>query len=171
MSWAREIFAELQREEAQRVLEDDGWYSCEEWSDEDEAWDEDDARAQSRDDEKISDGSGQRVDRSSAVKKTGSSILEPSAADSKRGELAVPEQCTGVSVEAANATQAGFECFLCGLVGCDCEEGRDWGVVWFLLADMCEMAARVRRQQRTVSTVCVGLRGLAMSRGNQRKNR
>ena len=33
MSWAREIFAELRREEAQRELEEDGWYSCEEWSD------------------------------------------------------------------------------------------------------------------------------------------
>ena len=148
MSWAREIFAELRREEAQRELEEDGWYSCEEWSDGEEVWDDEDARAQLRDNEKISEGLEQRVCWNSVIKLTGSRILELSTADSKRGELAVPEQCTGVSVEAGNATQAGFECFLCGLVGCDCESSRAWEVVWSETAARCVVVAVGLRQQR-----------------------
>ena len=97
MSWAREIFAELRREEAQRELEEDLWYSCEEGSDGDEAWEAEDARAPIRDDEKISTGFVQRGGWSGATELTDSSIFEQSGLRSTRGGLAVPAERTGVS--------------------------------------------------------------------------
>ena len=92
MSWAREIFAELRREEAQRELEEDLWYSCEEWSDGDEAWEAEDARAPIRDDEKISTGFVQRGGWSGATELTDSSIF---GLRSTRGGLAVPAERVG----------------------------------------------------------------------------
>ena len=106
-----------------------------------------------------------------ATARTEKKFSETKTLDSTRGGLVGPEQRTGTSNEAWDATETSGECFLCGTVGCDCEFSRPWQEVWCGVAEVVRWAARVRMQQRTVSTVCVGLRGLARSRENFRNNR
>ena len=171
MSWAREIYEELQREEGSEVSEDCEWHECEEWCCEDYEFGEREAGEQQRHGRSVCERDTLREGWGDAVVLTDRSIFEPSALDSTRGGLTVPVQRTGVSIEAKNAAEAGCECFLCGEHGCDCAGSRPWQEVWCVAAAAVCWAVRMREKQRVVTQISVGLKALARSRSGEEKRR
>ena len=170
MSWACQIYEELCREEACADLEGEVWYECEEWPrgvcDFDD-FEEENVQSATKG---CGEGSTKRGGWDEEGQTTDVRSLQTKA-NWTRGELVGPE-ATGISSEAAiSVAEADERCFLCGEQGCDCAGSRPWKEVWSGAAEVVRWAARVRMQQRTVSTVCVGLRGLARSRANFRNNR
>ena len=171
VEWAMEIYAEMQCEEGSEASEDQEWFECEEWPRAEFDFGEEDASVQKWDGRGNEDGETQQDGGIVATARTEKKFSETQTLDSTRGGLVGPEQRTGTSNEVWDTTETSGECFLCGFVGCDCEVSRPWQEVWCGAVEVVRWAAKMRMQQRTVSTVCVGLRGLARSRENFRNNR
>ena len=171
MSWAREIYEELCREETHAALEELVWYECEEWPRGELDWEDFEAKKAQEDTQGSGEGFATRGGRYEEERAADVISLGQSTTKWTRGELVGPV-ATGISSEASTSVAAADEgCFLCGEWDCDCEAGMDWAEVWFLVIAMCEMATRARQQQKLVTTIRVGLRGLAKTREVQRSRR
>ena len=176
MSWAREIFTELLREEASAALEEDVWYECEEWPRGEFGFEDFDEKVSQSSTQEDGDEMLERGGRNDAKHVTDITSLGQQTTIWTRGELVGPIE-TGISSEAAMDVAAASEgcevCFLCGATDCDCEceEGRDWGVVWFLVVAMCEMAASARWKQRVVTRWSTSLRAGAKVRKTERSRK
>ena len=161
MDWAREIYAEMQREDGSEASEECEWCECEEWPRVDFDFDGNDAEEQQETFRSMHEAETQHGGRNDAENLTDGKFFGPHTLNLTRGGLTVPVERTGVSIEAEREVEVGGECFLCGEEGCDCAESRPWKAIWWEVAVICELAADVRRQQRIVTTISTGLKALA----------
>ena len=169
MDWAREIYAEMQREDGSEASEECEWCECEEWPRVDFDFDGNDAEEQQETFRSMHEAETQHGGRNDAENLTDGKFFGPHTLNLTRGGLAVPVERTGVSNEAEREVEVSGECFLCGEEGCDCEESRPWKAIWWEVAVIYDLTAEVRKQQQIVSTVSIGLRALAKSRSEEGK--
>ena len=121
MDWARELYAEIQREEGSEDSDDHEWHEFEEWPRMDDDFVGIEAEVQQQDGKRIYERAALDGGGGDAEALTDTSIFEPQALHSTRGGLAVPAERTGASNEAESEVAAIGECFLCGEEGCDCQ--------------------------------------------------